>query len=568
MVRWLSVALVLLATVGSLTLFAEGLGLTYDEPVYAAVGERHLGWYTGVLTGQFSPFDRAALDRHWRNSGSTPVEADWHPPVGKVWLALCRRLPSPGVFAGYRLGNVLWFAFTTGLLCWFIGHEAGAVAGLAAGLAWLTMPRAVAHGNLAALDMPVAFFSLVAVWVVWRGSAQVAGAGASTSPPSPLSAGGEGESKEHRSAPTPPLRGRRGGRGVRWPFARPATRLALLFGLTLALAVSSKFNGVLVCPAVVLWAAMVRRRAVAPLLVGAAVVAPLVGWLLWPWLWYDGWAHLRAVVAFHGRHSLIATEYCGRVWTDPPPPWHYPPVMLAITTPLLTLASAAAAGRRADGLTRLLGLVLLWHILPFMQPGAAKYNGVRLFLPALPALAALSGLGTARLAAALAARVPATSRRTVPLAVIAGVYLPALVGLLQVYPYPMAYYNALVGGAVGADRRGFETSYWGDPFREAVRQVSRVAPPGAAVYLHPPGAIAMVEMYRGTGQLRGDLRLVHGAAGLRSARYFVYQNRRSEWDDLAFRLREQQTPAMVVDASGAAVAYIWERRAPWPWLEP
>ncbi|NUQ00231.1 MAG: hypothetical protein HUU35_10295, partial [Armatimonadetes bacterium] len=96
---------------------ADGLGLTYDEPVYAAVGQRHLSWYSRLASGDLSALQPAELERHWGNSGPTPVEADWHPPLGKLWLALCRQLPLPlSPFVQYRLDSVLLFAATAAVL--------------------------------------------------------------------------------------------------------------------------------------------------------------------------------------------------------------------------------------------------------------------------------------------------------------------------------------------------------------------------------------------------------------------------------------------------------------------
>jgi hypothetical protein len=489
-------------------LFAEALGLTYDEPVYAAVGERHLAWWGRVLRADAGAWSRDGLERGWGNSGATPVEADWHPPLGKLWLALWGRCPSPcGPFARWRLGATLFFALTATALFCFLTPRAGRCAGLGAWLALVTMPRFVADGNLGALDGAVACLATLALCAAQR------------------------------------------------VLERPDRRRGVVYGVLLGAAMATKFNGILVAPAVLLVAGVRRRAALRPLALGTFVVAPLVFWLSWPWLWYDGLHHLRQVVAFHGRHGLIATSYFGTVYTQPPPPWHYAPVMLAVTTPLLTLASAALGVRRP--LAGLLLAALACHLLPFLNPSAAKYNGVRLFLPVLPLLAALSGLGLAAVLAWVRARVKGGPCWVAPTLVALAVYLPAARGLLGVYPYPLAYYNALVGGPAGAERRGLEVSYWGDPFRGLVAWLSAHAPRGAEVYLHPPGAIAMVEMYRAVGLLRKDIRLVHGTEAARRAAFRVYQNRPSEWDELGRGLRARAAPRFVLTAAGAPVGFVW-----------
>lgn len=492
--------------------YGDVLGLTYDEPVYAAVADRHLAWYGRLLRGDLSALSRDGLAEHWGNAGDTPVEADWHPPVGKLLQALGRQLPLPaGLFGRWRAGSSLLYGLTAAVLFLWLAGTHGRAAGLAAAAVWLTLPRVAAHGNLNALDGPVACLSTIALYQGWR------------------------------------------------LLQRPTVGQGAWFGVALAVAAATKFNGVLVFPPVLAFAFWRRRPAVKPLLLGALLVAPVVFWLLWPWLWYDGLLHLRQVLAFHGKHGYIATEYLGRVWTDPPPPWHYALVMLAIASPLTLLPAAACAawrGTRSRELPALLACAALVHIAPFLWPAAAKYNGVRLFLPVFPLLAALAGLGVARLGEALTGRLPEPRRSAGPMLLGAVVCWPGLLGLLTVYPYPMAYYNGLVGGSAGADARGFETSYWGDPLRAAcgwVSQPGRV-PAGGAVAVHPPGAIAMVAMYQGAGLLRQDIRLVGDFA---ESRYVIFQNRRSEWNGDVERLLTRP-PAAVIEAGGAPVGFVCE----------
>ena len=502
----------------NLPFWADVLGLTYDEPVYAAVGERHLGWYGQLLHFDLSAFSLASLEQHWGNSGKTPVEADWHPPVGKVLLALCRRLPVPGLFAQYRCGNVFLFAGTAGLLFLWLTPLAGRLAGLSAAMVWVTLPRAVFHGNLAGIDLPVAFFATLA-----------------------LCAG-------HRL------------------LVKPSRKSALLYGVALGLAGATKFNAVLVVP-VVLVLCCRHRDALKWVLLSTFVVAPLTFWLLWPWLWYDGFHHLAQVLAFHGKHGYIATEYFGTIYTDPPPPWHYPWVMLAITTPLLVLLAAVLAGADREpthrDIARLFLLGVVFNLLPFSLPAAAKYNGVRLFLPALPLLAGLSGLGWAWLMHRLLARLQLSDglRRDLRVVSVILLAMPGLIEGMAVYPHPSAAYSFLVDGVHGAEKKGLELSYWGDPFRGCCAWLSQHAPRAAVVYLQPPGAIAMVEMYRGTGLLRDDIVLSHGEEARQSAAYFVYQNRRSEWDPLGFALAARAKPALTVLAGDAPVAFIWPGEA-------
>ncbi len=516
---WWALGLFFSATLVGSSMFASAFGLTYDEPVYAAVGARHVDWLGHALRFDRTAWSFEALEDGWGNSGPVPALADWHPAVGKVWQELWRRIAPSwfGPFGGYRLGSTLLWAATGAVLLLWLAEAAGLLAGLAAALLFLAWPAAVLHGNLNGLDGPATFFATAAAWLAWR------------------------------------------------QMSAPSRRRTWAYGIVLGLGISTKFNAVLIAPAVLIAAAAWRRPALRGLAAGTFLIAPLLFVLLWPWLWYDGWTHLGQVIAFHGRHFPVDTEYFGQITGTPP--WHYPFVMLAVTTPLATLALAIWGAVRPARVTNGSGQALRWfllvallcHILPFADPTASKYNTVRLFLPVLPIVAALAALGLASIRAGLQPRLATTADRRQLLAggLLAAAVLPTIVDTLNVHPYPTAFYNRLVGGSAGAAARGLEVSYWGEPFAELLAELSRRAPEGATAYVCPPGAIAGLGVYRALGLWRRDIRLVSGADAAPTADYFVYQNRPSEWDELGFELRSQRQPVYTAFGGDAPVGFIW-----------
>ena len=48
-------------------------------------------------------------------------------------------------------------------------------------------------------------------------------------------------------------------------------------------------------------------------------LGPLVLVALWPWLWFDTYAHLRAWLTFHLDHVHYNFEYLGENWNAPLP---------------------------------------------------------------------------------------------------------------------------------------------------------------------------------------------------------------------------------------------------------
>ena len=89
-------------------------------------------------------------------------------------------------------------------------------------------------------------------------------------------------------------------------------------------------------------------------------------------------------------------------------------------------------------------------------PNAPGHDGIRLFLPSAASLAVLAGLGAAWLSERFQ---PRWRRAIIPLIVMATVG-ECLIGVVRTYPYTDSYYNVAVGGLKGAERIGFELTYY------------------------------------------------------------------------------------------------------------
>lgn len=150
----------------------------------------------------------------------------------------------------------------------------------------------------------------------------------------------------------------------------------------------------------------------------------------------------------------------------------------------------------------------------FSMPGVAVYDGVRLFLVSFPAWAVFAGLGGALLyewlatelaqlpkpgesdttsksqtqkptAARLADRLKLTRVRH-PGIILAAVFCGQAMGLVWTHPYQLSYYNAFAGGPNGAEKLGFETTYWGDSLsRSLLLEVARQVPEESTIDLAP-----------------------------------------------------------------------------------
>lgn len=369
-----------------------------------------------------------------------------HPPLGRVWLGVWHDLskwmfppadhPSPFVTDCARVGSATAFVLTVFLIGLFATKWYGRTAGIVAAVSLVLMPRVFAHAHLASLEtcMNLTYSAAILAVAHWW--------------------------------PVEFNRKRRG-----WII--PALTGAL-FGLALL----TKMQAIVIPPVVGLWAIWNWRvRAIKPLvlfgLVGVAVF--FVGW---PWLWLDPLHNFREYFARTTSRAVLNCYYLGQVWHDKDVPWHYPFVMFAVTVPVglhaLGLCGVLSVGRAwRQPREQLLLAAALFPLVLFALPGVAVYDGERLFLISFPIWAVLIGRGAEIAFRALQQKTESGQWRMFAshrarVATVALCLLTQSVGVIVMHPCQLSYYNLLVGGLNGADRLGFERTYWGDSVTRSV----------------------------------------------------------------------------------------------------
>lgn len=424
---------------------AAGPGLTVDEIFNVDLGARLADQ---LLTGDFAGAIR------------TGQMLPDHPPLGRLWLGMFHEMvllfapPSSEhsalVIAAARVGSAVAF----GILVWLAGFTAarwyGNPAGWGAAAALVLMPRVFGHAHLAALETVLNltyFAAVISVAQTWSGS------------------------------------------------AAPSVRAALLSGIWLGLALLTKIQAIFIPIPVAIWVLVNwRQRALWPLLVwGLTGLVVFVGG--WPWLWLDPLGNVLRYLGHASERSVIQVWYCGQMFADRDVPWHYPWVLFATTVPLglhllgllgvcvrrPAVAVMPAAAPPISVKWFLLASVL-FPLCMFSLPGVAVYDGDRLFLIVFPLWALFIGRGVTAVWQWLVPRV-----RAFGAASLLGLFLTAQgVGLWQLAPCWLSYYNATVGGLAGANTLGFQVTYWGDSVtRELLWQSSERVPAGATVDVAP-----------------------------------------------------------------------------------
>jgi len=438
---WLAGLTVALLAATLLVATVDDYGLTFDEPLYIVITDGLRGWFADVAAGGVGGLREQLRDERLRETWLFAARQNRNLPVPVLLSALFRPLGEgwPGPPYSYRLGTCLLLAATVALLFAGLAPAHGwEMAAVAAG-SLLLMPQAFAHGHLAANDVAVSSFWLLAILL--------------------------------------------------WLWSGTSARRALVAALVCGLGLACKASFVLVPALLGLWLLCFRqwRRWRATLVL--AVVAPLVMLALCPMWWGDPlpriarfyWRAFNASQHWTSDSYYLGTSYLGAL------PWHNGLVLPAVTTPPWTLALALAGAWR--GLRRRDPVIALWTmgagVLPFLRmlPNAPGHDGVRLMLPSLFCLAPLAGFGFLE----LVERFRTLRERMAPrLAMVAAVLVLGAQGLVTMHPFEMSYYSELIGGLRGAARLGFEVSYWYDAYTpRALREIQVPLPPKAKLVTVP-----------------------------------------------------------------------------------
>jgi 4-amino-4-deoxy-L-arabinose transferase-like glycosyltransferase len=495
-----ALALFLISAVILLMATGDDIGLTWDEP-FQYDGEVQVQWFStlsrSIQEGRpADAFNREVIDAFW-----TP--ANRHPPFAIFIYGLFKKTFEKhlGIIAAPRAGGAFFSAFLL-LGVFLMGKAAGGpFCGWFSMAALLLMPRAFGHMHLAALDVPIAALTIWCAYSFYRGL-----------------------------------------ESLRW---------SILLGIFFGLALSTKNFAPLILPPLLVWGYISQGRKCHRNLAFLLTLSPLVFYMTWPWLWPQPVERFLDYLTFHIRHFNVNTYYWGVVFRGAEAPWHYPFVTFIVTTPVFTLllimlGAVVIAGKRFQ--SRAGGLIMISAIFPLAvmaYPGLPNYDGVRLFLPALPFMAVLAGAGTVKAAESLSKLTGKGLKAQRP----AGAFLLGAFLLVNTAstagtaPFYLSYYNALIGGLKGAQRAGFEVTYWGDAINEEVLDyLNGNAAAGDTVSYAATGAGLL--FYQLDGKLRRDITVSRLNKYDRSFQsdYIVLNSRLSVFNDRLWNLYNDQNP--------------------------
>jgi hypothetical protein len=431
---------------GILLLTTSGdYGLTIDEPVYVAGVDDVGQWFAGLhgAPGFFASFRDEELQKRWFFARTHNYNLPVPVIVSAIGRAITKRWIGP--LRSYRVGHCLLLAATVGFLFGCLAQSHGWEMAAVSKGSLLLMPQVFSHGHLNATDVPSACFW---VWTI-----------------------------------------------VAWLRSESNWRWRLVAALACGLGLATKATFVMMPGVLGVWMLLARRwswwRSLLVVLAGAPVVMLVFCPMWWPAPVSRPLEFFRS--AFGGGLDFrVELFYFGQTYITgrTPIPWHSAFVLPVVTAPPWTLALAVVAVVRwMRNRTAEIGLWLLGAaLLPGLRllPNAPIYDGVRHLMPSLFCLAVLAGFGFVGLMEALRLDPAVRLRCHVRRGLIALLVAVNAAEIARMHPHEMSYYSELIGGLNGAERLGFEVSYWFDAYTpDAVREVQDRLPRGARVWTFP-----------------------------------------------------------------------------------
>jgi 4-amino-4-deoxy-L-arabinose transferase-like glycosyltransferase len=478
-------------------------GQTWDEDEYWCAGKNYV---ENVLALDFH-------DRDWRDNFEHPPLTKYVAGVGALWQ---------DGFGVAHLLFILMSALTCVLAAAVTWRLFSPRAALFAGMITALTPHLIGHARVVGHETPSTFLWALAVWLALR----------------------------------------------TFDDDRRIARLAWV-GVAVGLGLATRYSNFLMAPCLaVVFLTMTppghRLRQLGTAFVIPAATATLTFFALWPRLWTHPLLHLHQAYDKITRAIHPPENYLGHQLAHPPPSYFI--VYALAVTPVLILVLGLVVGP-GTGLRKRLRpqdqqtppiphgwlIVGAWILAPLgMMWSPVRQDGVRYVLPMLVPLGIAAALGLDNLVALWRHRLVA------PLATaVLGAYL--FIVCARIAPYDLDYFNEVVGGPAGAQRKHlFEVGWWGEGIGEAVDFINVHAGAGQSLFrLLSPNHV---------NWFRADL-FAHEARDPARADWLVVNDAGIFVNDVLLHAPPFTLPADAVlmhdvQAQGASLVRVYRREAP------
>lgn len=472
---------VLLALVVSLIFFLVQLitikdyGISWDEPIHFFRGQAYLNYF---LTGDadYNSLLKSNSKSYYQDPSQSAQyffkNDSGHPPINGELAALLnyifyQKLNVLGDIDSYHLFNILCSAFLVFVVVAFACEVGGFFTGIVSGLALITYPLFFSEAHFNIKDPVETAFFAACIWTFWKSIVK--------------------------------------GLNWKWLF------LSIVF---FALALGTKFNILFLPFILVPWLFMyyiknremfslrklVKNKLFILIFVLAPVIVVVIFFGSWPYLWQDPIQNLLNIIKYY---LDIGTNGRGQLSYLLPYGFNLFPIFwIIITTPpivlILSIIGMIYALFKIKEKNFVLFLWLLWLLVPILRvslPNTSIYGGVRQIMEYIPAMALLSGVGANWIWQTFFRRFKVKGGITAVLIVF--LFIPHIISLIKFHPNENVYFNFLVGGLSGAQRKN--VPYWGNSFGnaylQAVKWLNINAKPGSKLALIQGTAVNVPKIY-------------------------------------------------------------------------
>jgi 4-amino-4-deoxy-L-arabinose transferase-like glycosyltransferase len=218
------------------------------------------------------------------------------------------------------------------------------------------------------------------------------------------------------------------------------------------------------------------------------------------------------------------------------------------------------AGRRRSE-HFLVALFALFPICLIALPSTPIFGGTRTWMPAMPFVALLAGVGLQKVVSVAVERfrLPRWRARLLAGGLVGLAALPGLLQTIHAADLAPSYYTPVVGGTRGAADLGMKRQYWGYASVEVLDYLNETSPDRTPVYWHDTMYLAR-DLYVRDDMLRRDIAFSGGEyGGIRRSRYalFLYEKHQVMWEFLIWQEYGTFRPQKVLTLDGVPLLNIY-----------
>lgn len=214
-----------------------------------------------------------------------------------------------------------------------------------------------------------------------------------------------------------------------------------------------------------------------------SLLAILVVYLLWPWLWIDPFNIVKSFSFF--KNSYSGEYILGKI--QAPPVYYYVLYLIATTPPVIVIMMFLVVKLRLNQFKYLKFIVVWLLVTLLMSVLNLKKDGIRYVITALPPMAILAGLGFSTILNNLK-----SFRLKFVLVFI--MLFSISYSLVSFYPHYLDYYNLFVGGTQTVYKyKLLDYGWWGEGIKQAIMYANDKYS-GKSVYLQLKPAHVIPEL--------------------------------------------------------------------------